>query len=118
MYQTVSESDFHDAFHYVRREENFSYEGRKALFNYLEEYEENGGEEIELDAIALCCDFAEFDDVPDFIDNYGALKDEWLECLEDACHDGQEASKAFMDILQEHTFVISVNYEGFIIQRF
>jgi hypothetical protein len=115
---TVSQSDFHDAFHYARREENFSYEGRKALFNYLEEYEEDSGEEIELDVVALCCEFSEFDDVPDFIDNYGALKDEWLECLEDACNDEQEAAKAFMDILQDHTLVIPVNGETFIIQRF
>ena len=58
MKQTVSRYDFHRAFEELRPE-NFSYEGLNVLFEMLEEWEESTGEEIELDVIALCCDFTE-----------------------------------------------------------
>ena len=44
---------------------NFTYEGQEVLFDYLESYEEDCGEEIELDVIALCCDYSE--DTPEGI---------------------------------------------------
>lgn len=50
---------FRDAFRAYERMDNFSYEGSKALFEYLEKYEEDTGEELELDVIALCCEYTE-----------------------------------------------------------
>ena len=57
--QTVTESDFRDAFQAIRPD-NFSYEGLGALYEYLEELSEDTGEDIELDVIALCCDYTEY----------------------------------------------------------
>ena len=59
MKQTVNSSDFVDAFRTHNRMDQFSYEGLKALFEYLEQYEEDTGEETELDVIAICYDFSE-----------------------------------------------------------
>lgn len=54
--QTIdTASQFRDAFHRANRADQFSYEGLGLLFDYLESI----GEDIELDVIALCCDFAE-----------------------------------------------------------
>ena len=39
---------------------SFSYDGASRLINYLEELEESTGEEIELDPIALRCQFVEY----------------------------------------------------------
>ena len=40
MYKTITQYDFEDAFNsWETYKNNFSYEGKKALFNYLEEYE-------------------------------------------------------------------------------
>ena len=50
--QTVNFSMFRDAFQAVRPD-NFNYDGQRALFDYLEEL----GESVELDVIALCCDW-------------------------------------------------------------
>jgi hypothetical protein len=61
MKQTITRGDFHDAFEKMGRKDNFSYDGLDALFEYLEDYEEGTGEEMELDVIALCCDFFEYD---------------------------------------------------------
>ena len=57
--QTVTESDFRDAFQAIRPN-NFTYEGLGALYEYLWDLSEDIGEDIELDVIALCCDFTEY----------------------------------------------------------
>lgn len=59
MKTTVSKHDFRKAFEDYNRQDNFSYEGLDALFDYLENYEEETDSEIELDVIALCCEFME-----------------------------------------------------------
>ena len=69
MKQTIQFGDFQDAFIRMNRKENFSYQGKKALFEYLEEYEQNTGEEIELDVITLCCEYNE-DSIEDVLANY------------------------------------------------
>jgi len=38
----------------------WTWDGAKALAEYLEEYEESTGEEMELDVCAIRCDFSEF----------------------------------------------------------
>ena len=60
----ISQYDFRRAFQECRPD-NFSYDGLKVLFEYLEEYEMDIGEELELDVIGLCCDFSEstFEDI-------------------------------------------------------
>ena len=45
MKQTVTEHDFIDGFRICNREDNFSYEGRQALFEYFEQLEDD--EDIE-----------------------------------------------------------------------
>lgn len=77
MYIQVTESMFHDQFHAFNREDNFSYQARSLLFDYLTEAEDNGenGEAgLELDIIAICCDFAE-STIKEFISNYNLEDD-------------------------------------------
>lgn len=59
MKTTVSIYDFRDSFRRCGRENQFSYEGLRLLFEHFEKQEESTGKEIELDVIALCCEFAE-----------------------------------------------------------
>ena len=58
MKQSVNSYDFHRAFEQLRPD-SFSYAALDALFDYFEQLEDDIGEEIELDVIAICCDFAE-----------------------------------------------------------
>jgi len=60
MKQTVNLYEFREAFRAIRPD-NFSYEGLEILFEYLEQLGEDIGEEIELDVIAICCDYSEDD---------------------------------------------------------
>ena len=69
MKQTINLSLFEQAFENYKRVENFGYDGLRVLFEYLEELESATGEELELDVIALCCDYAH-DTVEDVARNY------------------------------------------------
>ena len=95
MYTTVNESDFHDAFEKIRPN-NFSYAGRRALFNYLSDLEEDTGTPIELDVIALCCAYTEGLN-KNHLANYG------LDSIED---------------LSDNTIIIYVDDETSIIQDY
>jgi hypothetical protein len=58
IYQTVSKSQFIDAFKQSETRKNqFSYEALEALYQYLEE--SSYGEQYELDIVAICCDWQE-----------------------------------------------------------
>ena len=71
MKTTVYQSDFVDAFRQTDRDNNFSYYGKIALFEFLEELEEDAGIELELDVIAICCDFTEYESIDEYNWNYG-----------------------------------------------
>ena len=96
MIQTINFSQFCDSFSDTYKN-NFTYEGKRALFDYLEEYEESTGEKIELDTIALCCEYSEYENLEEVQANYTDIKS-----LED---------------LQDHTQVIEFD-GGIIIQDF
>jgi len=59
MKQSIGFNQFTTAFEAHGHSEQFSYEAQRALFDYLEQYEADTGEELELDVIALCCDYSE-----------------------------------------------------------
>ena len=59
MFQSVNFSAFCDSFRNLDRQDQFTYAGKRVLFDYLEQYEEDTGESIELDVIALCCGYVE-----------------------------------------------------------
>ena len=49
---------------------NWSHAGAKALAEYLEELEECTGDEMELDVVAIRCDFSEFASLQDWLSEY------------------------------------------------
>jgi hypothetical protein len=59
MKETVTLHTFRDAFRTMNRLDNFSYEGLAVLFEDLEQYEEDCGQELELDVIGFCCEYSE-----------------------------------------------------------
>tara|TARA_R110000737_G_scaffold8239_1_gene23871 strand:+ start:244 stop:543 length:300 start_codon:yes stop_codon:yes gene_type:complete len=82
------------------RPNNFSYTGLASLFDYLEEYKESTGEQIEFDPIALCCEYTEYDDLAEFHQNYDS------ETYPDK------------DSIRDYTELIEVGADSFIIQNF
>ena len=101
MKQTVDLYQFRKAFESIRPE-NFSYEAVEALFDQYEEYERDSGEEMELDVIAICCDWTEY------------TKHEAVEAfLDDAEGDSEgdldEQYAAVLEHLNENTQVIELS---------
>ena len=74
MKQTVSLYDFQDAFNNMNRSNNFSYEGIEALYNYINEVEEDCGNEVELDIIAICCEYTEYENLKELQNNYNDIE--------------------------------------------
>lgn len=60
MFTTITQSQFIDEFKAHGRQDQFSYGALVALFQYMEEMEEQTGEELELDVVALCCEYTEY----------------------------------------------------------
>ena len=78
MKTTVTFSDFVDGFTKLEfRKDQFSYDGLKLIFDYLESFEEDG-EEIEFDPIGICSDFTETT-VPEFNSDVAPHAGAWIE---------------------------------------
>jgi hypothetical protein len=55
---------------------NWSHAGARALAEYLEEMEEETGEEMEFDAVSIRCDYSEYESLAKWADEYGFNIDE------------------------------------------
>ena len=70
MYMKIDELDFVNAFDRMNRSDNFSVIGRRMLFEYLTGVEDDVGEEMELDVIAFCSSFTEYESIDEYCDTY------------------------------------------------
>ena len=97
MKDTITAYQFIDTM--AQKQHGFSYEGAKALFEYFENLEQDTGEELEFDPVAIRCDFDEYESLEDVKKSY-----QDIETLED---------------LQNHTTVIEIpNSDRLIIQAY
>ena len=112
MKTTVYRGDFIDAFRMAGRQDDFSYVGLKALYDSLIDYEESTGEEAELDVIALCCEFTEWNNITEFLDNNDEhFREHWEEI-------GEEGVKEMFEYIQGYTTIIDIDGTSFITQVF
>ena len=100
MKNTINFYAFERAFEQCGRGNQFTKQGLKALFEYIEEYEQDCGEEIELDVIALYCEFVEYEDMDEFHGDYD--KEEYPN----------------LGTLRDYTDVIEIDEDSFIIAAF
>jgi hypothetical protein len=99
MIQTVNAFAFRDAFSDFGRNDNFSYEGQRALFAYLEELEEDTGTPYELDVIALCCEFTEYT-IETFFNDYE------VPGLDEPNAGDEERLEAVRNYLDDNTMIV------------
>ena len=98
----VNEWDFRRFFK-ESRPENFSLEGLYTLYNYLNDLSEDIGKDIELDIIAICCDYTEYESLEKALEQYENINS--------------------YDELEQHTSILNIsmffdNHKGIIIQAF
>ena len=106
---TVDKHDFIDAFRRYNRQDQFSYEGLEVLFDYLDNLSDDIGEPIELDVIALCCEYYE-SSIDELIENYDID-------VSDAA-DKFEKKDIVRDYLTDNTIVCGEVDNGFIYAAF
>jgi len=96
MKDTITESQFVNEM--SKKDHGFSYDGSKALFEHLTQYEEDCDKELEFDPIAFRCEYDEYENLKEVKENYQDIKN--------------------LDDLRNHTTVIEgwkVNNQGEII---
>ena len=101
MKKSIGFCEFTDSFR-GERSDTFSYNGLKALYEYLEQYEEDTVEEIELDTIALCCEFTEYDSIREA---YEVYKDDY----DTLCEEEDERDERANEYLIDNTQVIHID---------
>ena len=94
MQTIITFSAFCDAFRDMGRNDQFSYAGKRALFDFLEEV----APDTELDVIALCCEFYE-SDIDSIISDYGID-------VSDA-EDDDEKADIVEEYLQDNTYLVA-----------
>lgn len=110
---TVTLADFRDAFHRADRDSQFSYEGLEIIFDYMESYEQDTGEELELDVIAICCDVSEMTP-EEILESYPSIGDAIGELPEDE----EEALELVRDTLETETTVLGVTAGSILFHAF
>ena len=92
---------------------NWSYAGARALAEYLEEYEESTGEELEFDYVAIRCDFSEWDSLQDWAGDYFGIDADWRSII--GCEDceDEKTDDKIREYIQDHGQLIE--FEGGII---
>lgn len=108
MKATVTSHQFVEAFRACGRESQFSRAALFALFDHFEIIEQYQDEEIELDPIGICCDFAEYSSAREAADDYG---------FEPDGDDDDAREKSALEWLQNRTQVIEFD-DGIVIQQF
>lgn len=96
MIQTITQSDFVNAFDQRGRGSSWSLRGLEALYDFLEDVDPN----YDLDVVALDCQYSDFNAMGDLQNDYEHLFDE------DEEYDDDE----IIDTLSNHTTVI--RYDG------
>jgi hypothetical protein len=106
MIQTITQSDFTSAFHHMGRGEQFSHSALLLLYDFFEEVDP----EMELDVIAICCDFDELH-YSDIIKQYDTDIPEDL--------DEDESIEYIRDWLSDNTMLVGESESGtFVYQSF
>jgi hypothetical protein len=108
--QTITFQDFVDAFRARGRENQFSYDALRLIWDHLEEVDPDG----ELDVIAICCDFVEMSTT---------------ECMEqypdipsvaefDGDYDQDEQDVFVQDYLEDRTTYLGMGNDGHVFLQF
>lgn len=109
MKQSINFYEFEQAFRNHNRYDSFGYDGLKVIFESLEQYEDDCDTEIELDVIAICCEYnmLTFDEV---ISEYGLNYVEEIDnCTEE---------EFVIEYLNENTWVLGTTNDSVIFQVF
>lgn len=100
MKKTLTFSAFCDAFRDMGREDQFSYDAKRALYDFLEEV----NPDYDLDVIALCCEYVEA--------SWQEIAQDYDIDLSEADGDEDEEQAIVEEFLQENTCIVGALKQG------
>jgi len=106
MKTTIYKASFIDAFTRAGRASQFSRPALELIFEYIEQLEADTREDIELDVVAICCEYAESsasDLLGDHLIDFDGVGDE---------------TDAVREYLHNHTVVVGETPDGFVYAQF
>lgn len=109
MKKEINVYQFRDEFHLAGRGNQFSYDALGWIFDYFEEYADASGVEVDLDVIAICCDFSE--------DSFEAVAENYSIDLSE-CEDEDEIREAVLEFLNDNTSVVGHDESSVVYQQF
>lgn len=98
MKQTIDQYQFANQFQRIRPDQ-FSREGLSLLWDYFAEYEDDCQTEMELDVIAICCQFTE--------QHFSVIANDYSVDLSD-CEDDTERLETVREWLAGNTSVVGI----------
>ena len=102
---------------YEDKDAGWSYGGARALVEYLEELEDELGEEIELDVIALRCEYTEYGSAEEAVEACSPA--DYDDLQEQSNGDAGDLKEMCMEYLRHRTTLIEIpRSEGIIIQDY
>lgn len=112
----LDSSDLYDLAVMWGRADSFGYAGWNAIGEHLEQLSEDMGQDIEIDIVAICCDYSSADNVEDWWNEYGEYSsigpDDWEQM------DDEEKLSAIEEYLGENTSVVICEEDCIIWQTF
>ena len=100
IYKTLNQNEFINEFgNSGQYANNFTTEGLKALYGYLSELEN-----LELDVIAICCEYAEYESFDELIADYSI--------------NGTSTIYSTLESIENMTTVLETDSGGYVIQQF
>lgn len=103
MKKTVTKNEFRNEFKQAGRENQFTPYALGELYDYIEDYEEDTGAQIELDVIALCCEYVEYENFEELQEDYNDIPEDFEEAR---------------DYLEDRTQVICWEEDCILIQNY
>ena len=117
MKETLSTLEVADRLFKDRENNGFTYGGCFALAEWLEELEADIGEEMELDIVAIRCDFSEAVTAFEYMHDY-MTDDQFVEEFCEAMAEGDdELEEACLEYIRDNSLVIEFD-GGVIVQAF
>lgn len=98
-------NQFRDAFRQADRQDQFSYEALNMLYEYFEDIDPD----MELDVVAICCEYYE--------ECYEGIAKNYVIDLE-GCESEQDMIEAVRDYLNENTQLVGETSTGFVYAAF
>jgi hypothetical protein len=99
--KTVTQSDFQDAL----KGEGFSYDGTKALYDYIDALSDDLGEPYEFDAVAIRCDWMEYTSLTEAYHEYKPT-------------DLDAEENTMLEYFEDNTQLIKLDNGGVLVQAF